>query len=263
MAFLKFNMVAVFYKVFRLWFIFVDSDDEVEVSFAYSNGTSIDTKVLVKQASEWKADQGYRLNKDLQMSPSLRSYYEWSEWLKNFTSFLGTIAFARKFWDLGEFILPFDTSMYAPANINLNLNSRFARASSGTGTSWGTPSGAGTPSGITSSSASATGGLSTPITNNITSVKTIMSAKHPLTQMLKMDQAAYDMQFINDFYVRVIEFILRVFQQMTQHMQFLLHFQKVQIIYLKLSTQWLIDFLMWLKMFNYGSALLVRLLCIN
>ena len=39
-----------------------------------------------------------------------------------------------------------------------------------------------------------------------------MSAKHPLTQMLKMDQAAYDMQFINDFYVRVIEYILRVFK---------------------------------------------------
>ena len=92
MAFLKFNMVAVFYKVFRLWFTFVDSDEEVEVSFAYSNGTLIDTKVLVKQASAWKADQGYRLNKDLQMSPSLRSFHEWTEWLKNFTSFLGTIA---------------------------------------------------------------------------------------------------------------------------------------------------------------------------
>ena len=86
MAFLKFNMVAVFYKVFRLWFTYVDSDDEVEVSFAYS-----------KQASEWKADQGYRLNKDLQMSQSLLPFYEWSEWLKSFTSFLGTIAFARKF----------------------------------------------------------------------------------------------------------------------------------------------------------------------
>jgi hypothetical protein len=30
--------------------------------------------------------------------------------------------------------------------------------------------------------------------------------------MLKMDQAAYDMQFINDFYVRVIEYILRIFK---------------------------------------------------
>ena len=27
-----------------------------------------------------------------------------------------------------------------------------------------------------------------------------------------MDQAAYDMQFINDFYVRVIEYILRIFK---------------------------------------------------
>ena len=55
-------MVAGFYKVFRLWFTFVDSEDEVEMSIAYSNGTLIDTKVLVKQASEWKAVQGYRLN---------------------------------------------------------------------------------------------------------------------------------------------------------------------------------------------------------
>ena len=30
--------------------------------------------------------------------------------------------------------------------------------------------------------------------------------------MLKMDQAVYDMKYINDFYIRVIEFILRVFK---------------------------------------------------
>ena len=50
------------------------------------------------------------------------------------------------------------------------------------------------------------------MTNNITSVKINVSAKHSLTQMLKMYQAAYDMQFVNNFYVRVIEYILRVFK---------------------------------------------------
>ena len=105
MALFLLNMVAVCFRIYRLWFVFmVDGDVPVEVSFSYSNGSSIDTKVQVKQASNWKADQGYRLNKNLQMSSSLRSCY-------NFVSFLGTIAFAGKFWDLGEFLLPFDLSI--------------------------------------------------------------------------------------------------------------------------------------------------------
>ena len=203
MALFLFNMVAVFFRIYRLWFVFmVDGDEPVEVSFAYSNGSSIDTKVLVKQASDWKADQGYRLNKDLQMSSTLRSCYEWSEWLKNFVSFLGTIAFARKFWDLGEFLLPFDLSTYTPVNVSTNLSNMFAGVSTSSAT----------PARTTSSSANTSSASSTSGSTNVTSVTTVMIAKHPLTQMLKMDQAAYDMQFINDFYVRVIEYILRIFK---------------------------------------------------
>ena len=92
MILFQIDIVAVCFMIYRLWFVFiVAGDEEVEVSFLYSIGSSIDTKVLVKQAPDWKADQGYRLNKDLQMSTSLRSFYEGSEWLKNFTSFLRTI----------------------------------------------------------------------------------------------------------------------------------------------------------------------------
>ena len=84
------------------------------------------------------------------------------------------------------------------------------------------------------------------MTNSIMSVKTTMSVKHPLAQMLKMDKAAYDMQFINDFYVRFIEYTPLVFKwAVTSNdadVQFLLHFKNFLKIYLESSTQYLNDF---------------------
>ena len=149
-----------------------------------------------------EADRGYRLNKDFQMSSALRSSYEWSELLKSFVSFLDTFAFARKFLDLGEFLFRFYLSTYTPANINTNLDNMFA------GVSTSTP----TPARTSSSSANTAGSTLTPDFTNVTSITTVMPAKHSLTQMLKMDQAAYKMQFINDFFVQVTEYILRTFK---------------------------------------------------
>ena len=59
MALFLFNMVAVCFRIYRLWFVLmVDGDELVKVSFSYSNGSSIDTKVLVKQTSDWKVIKG-------------------------------------------------------------------------------------------------------------------------------------------------------------------------------------------------------------
>ena len=69
-----------------------------------------------------------------------------------------------------------------------------------------------TPAGASTSSTIPTGSTLTPICSNLTSVTTLMAATHPLMQMLKTDQAAYDMQFINGFYVQVIEQILLIFK---------------------------------------------------
>ena len=76
----------------------------------------------------------------------------------------------------------------------------------------GVSSSSAAPAGESTSSAIPTGSMLTPGSSNLTTGTTVMAAKHFLTQMLKMDQSTYDMQSINDFYVRVIEYILRIFK---------------------------------------------------
>ena len=191
------------------------------------------------------------------MSPSLRSFYEWAGWLKNFTSFLDTMAFARKFWDLGEFLLPSDLSAYSPVNVSTNLNNMFAGVSSSSAT----------PAGASTSSAIPTGSTLTPGSSNLTPVTTVMAANHPLTQMQKMDQAVYDMHFINDFYVRVIEYILHIFKWTVSindaALAILLHSKKCLKSCLLFLMQFPADSQMWLRMSNCVSAHLALAPCTN